>query len=303
MTRPVLAGARARRRTRLLVSITGALLASILGFFAYMAHRLTHPARVPEPVNPSHFLLTSKDVFWGAPDGGQISGWWIPGQEGAPGILLAPGYGMSRSDGLSLAAVLNKDGFNLLTYDARGSGARPTGKSTLGLLEVGDMMAALNFLRATAGVNPNRLGIWGVDVNARAALKAAASIRQIRAVAADSAYDSIADFIGAKLAEDFGWQSRITEFGCLRMFQLLSFSASSALNQRLSVTELLDKDILFIQGENRGEFARCTTALYNRVRPQKELIQLPVSRVRFMSGDEIRDYDSHVRSFFRLCLQ
>lgn len=303
MTRSGLAGARARKRTQLLVSVAGALLACVLGFFSYMAHRLTHPAPVLEPVNPSHFLLASKDVFWGSPDGAQISGWWIPGQEGAPGILLAPGYGMSRSDGLSLAAVLNKDGFNLLTYEARGSGARPTRKSTLGLHEAEDMMAALNFLRATAGVNPNRLGIWGVDVNARAALKAAAAIRQIRAVAADSAYDSIADFVSAKLGEDLGWHSRIMEFGCLRMFQLLSFSASSALNERLSVTELLDKEILFIQGENRSEFARHTTALYNRVRPQKDLIQLPVCRVRLMSGDELRSYDSHVRSFFRLSLQ
>src|SRR5512136_2165241 len=106
MTRMVLAGARARSRTRILVSAAAALFACVFAFFAFLAYRLAHPAPVLEPVNPSNYLLTSKDVLWAAPDGAQISGWWIPGQNGAPGILLAPGHGMSRSDGLSLAALL-----------------------------------------------------------------------------------------------------------------------------------------------------------------------------------------------------
>ena len=98
---------------------------------------------------------------------------------------------MSRSDALSLASVLHGAGFNLLVYDLRGNGASPRGASSLGLCETDDMLAVLRFMKSRSDINRARLGIWGVDESARAALAVAASHPEVRAIAADAPYESV----------------------------------------------------------------------------------------------------------------
>src|SRR6266496_3483321 len=147
------------------------LVAGLAVFLGLGAYRITHPAPAAESVNPSHFLLPAQDVRWTSTDGTEFAVWWIAGpSDSAPGIILAPGYGMNRADALSLALLLRENGFHLLIYEQRGCGAAPQGKSTLGLLETDDMQAALDFMLARPGVNRDRAGIWGVDIGARAAL-------------------------------------------------------------------------------------------------------------------------------------
>jgi dipeptidyl aminopeptidase/acylaminoacyl peptidase len=187
MNRPVPANVQVGRFLRMVLPAAIILVGGILGMFGVLVYRITHPGAVPEAVSPSHYLLPFLDVTWTASDGSQIAGWWIPGQRGAPGVVLAPGFGMSRSDALSLALPLHEDGFNLLVYDSRGSGAAPRGASSLGLYETDEMVAALRFAQGRPDVDGRNLGIWGVDVGARAALLAAALVPEVRAIAADGA--------------------------------------------------------------------------------------------------------------------
>src|SRR5512136_2656766 len=77
----------------LLILIVGTI--AILGILVY---RISHSGAVSESIDPSHSLLPSLDVSMPAGKGDEIPAWWIPGLKGAPGIVLAPGYGMSRSD-------------------------------------------------------------------------------------------------------------------------------------------------------------------------------------------------------------
>ncbi len=299
MVRKVYAGRQMRRFLRLILPPACVLSAAMLCVFVYLTYRLTHPAAVQEPVNPSHYLLPSQNVDWSSGDGLQIPGWWIPGSNGAPGVLLAPGYGMSRADVLSLAAAMYLEGYNVLTYDSRGSGAVPRGASSLGLEETDDMMAALNFLKSRSEVDTKCLGIWGVDVNARAALKTAASEKDVRAVVADSAYDSVPDFLEVLIREDLGWDNRFLEFGCRQMFRLSRIGAKAPVDERLPHGELGARSILFIRGDNRADVARLTTALYDVVQPQRELVTMRSARARLMESDELNSYDRQVTNFFR----
>src|SRR5213592_3953353 len=172
------------------------LLAGLAVFLGLSVYRITHPAPAQESANPSLFLLPAQDVRWTSTDGTEFAGWWIAGASDnapgiilapgygmnyAPGIILAPGYGMNRADALSLALLLRENGFHLLIYEQRGCGAATERKSTLGLLETDDMQAALDFLLARPGVNRERAGIWGVDIGARAALMVGAARSQVRA--------------------------------------------------------------------------------------------------------------------------
>src|SRR5512135_1742723 len=96
------------------------LLVGLFIIFSVFVYKISYPGPVPESVNPSHYLLPSLDLTIPSTSGDPIVAWWIPGLKGAPGIILAPGYGMCRSDALSLAVGLHNEGFNLLVYDQRG---------------------------------------------------------------------------------------------------------------------------------------------------------------------------------------
>src|SRR5688572_1808237 len=271
---------------------------AIIGGFGFIVYRLTHPGATPETVNPTHFMLPSLDVSWSS-SGGEIDGWLIPGLKGAPGILLSPGYAMSRSDVLSLATVLRENGFNILIYDQRGSGSSPRGSSSLGLRESDDMLAALDFLQSRPEVNRDRLGIWGVDVGARAALVAAATRPEVRAVAVDSAFESVADFVNIRLRQELHVTSAALEFCSRQFLSLYLLSLPSSMHTGIPLESLADRSVLFIQGENRKELAGLTASLYDQLRPQKEMITLPVARVRLMGTEELQTYDRQVSNFFR----
>ena len=209
---------------------------------------------------------------------------------------------MSRADALSLAAALHEKGFNLLVYDQRGSGANPKEGSTLGWRETDDLVAALEFTRRRPEVDARRMGVWGVDVGAWAALAAAASYREIRAIAADSAYESVDDFLAVRLRSDIGVESHLLEVACAQVFRLYRPVVAGGSDRSLRLDALADRSVLFIQGDNRKDMARLTALLFDRVQPQKEMISIPSSRVRMMSGEEQQNYDRQVSNFFHLNL-
>jgi pimeloyl-ACP methyl ester carboxylesterase len=272
---------------------------AILGFLVY---KITHPEATAESVNPSHYLLPSLDVQISSSDHDEIPAWWIPGLKGAPGIILVPGYGMSRSDALSLAVPLHENKFNILIFDQRGNGADPRGSSTFGLYEDADMLDAVRFLQSRPESNPQRIGIWGVDIGALAALKAAAAAPHIRAIAADSPFQSPSDFLSCRIEEDFGLNNRLLKFGCYQIFRLSHILGSLSAEDSIPLQALSDRSILFIKGENRKKLGYLTTAIYDSIKPKKELISFKTARVHTMSGEDLRSYDRQVANFFHLNL-
>jgi pimeloyl-ACP methyl ester carboxylesterase len=279
------------------------LLIGLFIIFSIFVYKISYPGAVPESVTPSHYLLPSLDFATPAEKGDMLYGWWIPGLKGAPGIILAPGYGMNRTDALSLAVGLHYDGFNLFVYAQRGSGAAPQGASTLGLYEIEDMLTAVRLLRDRPEVNRERIGIWGVDIGAYAALKAAAEFPQIRAIAADSVFQSPRDFLSCRIEEEFGLDNRFLQFGCYQIFKLFHIGGSLSAGATLPLNALSDRNILFIKGENRGHLGVLTTEIYDTVLPQKELISFKGARIHSMSGEDLKNYDRQVVNFFHLNLK
>ena len=279
------------------------LLIGLFILFSVFVYRISHPGPVPESVAPSHYLLPSVDLSAPAANGDMMYGWWIPGLKGAPGIVLAPGYGMNRADALSLAVGLHHAGFNLFVYAQRGSGDSPQGGSALGLSETEDMLTAVQLVLDRPEVNRERIGIWGVDIGALAALKAAAAFPQIRAIAADSAFQSPRDFLSYRIAEEFGLDNALVQFGCYQVFRLFHLRGSLSADKTLPLKALSNCNILFIKGENRGSLGSLTTEIYDAVQPQKELISFKTARIHTMSGEDLKNYDRQVVNFFHLNLR
>jgi pimeloyl-ACP methyl ester carboxylesterase len=279
------------------------LIIGIVVTLGVLVYKVSYPGAIPDPVNPSHYLLPSLDVSISSSGGTEIPAWWIPGLKNASGIILAPGYGMSRSDALSLATLLHEHGFNLLIYAQRGSAASPKRASTLGLYEMDDMMNAVRFMQGRPESNPMRLGIWGVDESAFTALKAAAAFAEVRAIAVDSPFESIRDFLDCRIAEDFGLDNRALQFGCFLIFRMVHLFSGFSINGKLPLQALSSRTILFIKGENRKRLGLLTTAIYDEIQPQKEMISFKTARIHLMSGEELRNYDRQVANFFHLNLQ
>jgi uncharacterized protein len=302
MKRHLPAKVRIARFFRSIVPAASILVFGILAILGFLIYRISYPGSVSEPVNPSYYMLPSLEVVFPAENGKEIPAWWIPGLKGAPGIVLAPGYGMSRSDALSLANVLHENGFNVLAYSQRGSSITPRGASTLGTSETGDMIQALEFVQNRPESDRARLGIWGVDIGAFAALQSTASVSEVRAIAADGAFESAFDFLDLKIDEESGVHSSLLQLGCRQLFRLVHILSIPAMNERLPLEQLSDRSILFIKGENREGLGRLTNALYNKIQPQKEMISFKSSRIHLMAGEDLKSYDTQVASFFQLNL-
>jgi uncharacterized protein len=275
--------------------IAAAVVVIALGFLTY---RVTHPGMALEPVNPSHYLLPSLDVKWTSGEGSEVAGWFIPGREAAPAIVLSPGYGMSRSDGLSLALSLHELGYHLLIYAQRGCGAVPKGASSLGLHETDDLQSALAFLKLRPGIDPRRIGLWGVDEGARAALAVAARHPEVRAIAADAPFEYTLDFVAHEVNQQLGFANALIASGCRVMFRLAHWEAFEALGRPLPIEALVDRNILIIEGSNRKEMSDLVTALHRRLQPHIKLLSVPASRMRMMTGEEMKSYDRQVADFF-----
>ena len=142
---------------------------------------------------------------------------------------------MSRSDALSLAVALHEKGFNLLIYDQRGSGGAPRGASTSRPLRNRGYVGR-RAVHAGAGpkATAEKIGIWGVDIGALAALKAAADSPEVRAIAADSAFQSPSDFLSYRIEEDFGLNNRLLQFGCYQIFRLAHIRGSLSSDAKTS---------------------------------------------------------------------
>jgi pimeloyl-ACP methyl ester carboxylesterase len=202
-----------------------------------------------------------------------------------------------------LAVSLNQRGFNLLIFAQRGSGAMPRGANTLGLRETEDMANAIRFLKKRPESDPERIGIWGVDVGAFVALRAAASFPEVRAIAADSPYETVQSYLDYRIAEDFDIENGLLLFGCRQVFRLTHLFNGASLSEAVPLNALSGKAILFIKGEDRPGLADLTAAVYKNIQPQKELISFRMARIHAMSGEILKAYDMQAADFFHINLK
>jgi hypothetical protein len=282
---------------RILPAVLVVVLAVIVTLII-LTYRLMHPSAVPETVSPSQYLMPLTDAAWISAEGKPIAGWWVPGRTKASAIILVPGFGMSRADLISLAVTLWQTGFSVLAYDLRASGAAPHEASTFGLRETDDLLTALDYLKSRLPSNASQVGIWGADVGARAALRAAVSRPEVSAIVADSVFEFTDDFIRLRLYEDLGVRNREIGSACTAMFRLYRQAYHLTADEKFSLGALAGRSVLLIQGVNRPELAACTAEIYGRLPPGKQILKLPVARMRNMTSEEVRSYDRQVAEFF-----
>jgi dipeptidyl aminopeptidase/acylaminoacyl peptidase len=167
------------------------IIALILASISWLgSNRVIHPRRQIEKRIPEDFALPVQDVTFSSADDTRLSGWFMPGRNGATVIMLH-GYGRSRGELLPQAAFLYRAGYAVLLFDFRHRGSSGGDSVTLGAKEPLDVFGALNYLQSRPDVDPGRIGVMGVSLGASVGIIAAAVTPEIKVVVAEAAFHTL----------------------------------------------------------------------------------------------------------------
>lgn len=150
-----------------------------------------------------------EDIAFPTADGVELSGWYIPSENGAA-VALLHGAGSTRSGTLAEAAVLADHGYGVLLFDARGHGLSGGRAMDFGWNGDADTMAAVSFLAERDDVDPDRIGAIGLSMGGEQALGALAADPRIHAVVAEGATGRVAAD-GAWVSDEYGLQGQLQE--------------------------------------------------------------------------------------------
>jgi pimeloyl-ACP methyl ester carboxylesterase len=293
------------------------VLVALVAFVAvtiWIVNGITQPPRAAYLVTPQTFsrvtgpILKASDVTWANHDGTQARGWLIRGAEGAPAVILLHRYGGDRSWLLNLAVKLNETtNFTVLWPDLRAHGESPlVNRTLLGPQDGDDVTAAIDFLHTlkTPSEKPqvsNSIGVYGVELGAYAALGAAKSNQQIRALALDSVPGSPAELVRAATSAHAAMNNsvlqKLAQWG-LKIYSFGKFQNISSCELAHSGRDL--RVLLLAGGEGDSwrastlDLAKCFTG---SVEVKKDL---PVTGVSLPSatGEQEESYDRPVIEFF-----
>ncbi len=309
----------ARRVVKAFLPIILVVLAAFAAVMVWIVHVITRPPHAAYLVTPQTFsrvtgpILKATDATWRNHDGTSARGWLLEGAEGAPAVILLHHYGADRSWLLNLAVKLHETtNFTVLWPDLRGHGEDPlVSWSLLGAVEGDDVTAAIDYLhtRKTTANKPQvsvRIGVYGIELGAYAALDAAKRYPEIRALALDSAPAAPDDLIRAATSGRAGMNNavlqKLANWG-LRLYSLGKYQNTSSCELARS---LKDVRTLLLTGGAGDPWQTSTLQLSKCFNGPVELkrdlaltgVSLPTS-----TGEQEEAYDRPVIEFFDKALR
>lgn len=244
---------------------------------------------------PDELGLTYEYITLTTADGLKLKGWYIPSHNRAAVIALH-GYGSNRLGAMRYAEMLAKHGYGVLLYDQRASGESEGAVLSWGWRDVGDVASALAFLKARSDVDPDRLGITGCSTGAEIALGAAAQFDELKAVAADAPYYTV--------AQDMPPPKHVEEWLTLPMYplqvKLMEWKSGTSAPLALSeaVQRLTPRPVLFI-ATDRDDFEVRTAQRYYELAHEPKSIWI-IPDAYHCAGPQVQpvEYEERLTTFF-----
>lgn len=310
-----------RRRIgkRLLKSLQPIVLVialAFVAFFSYVVYCVSRPAKRPYVVTPQGFSQISgraikvTDETWTNQDGRKSRGWLLKGAEGAPAVVLLHRYGGDRSWLFNLGVKINETtNYTILWPDLRGHGETPPVKwSSLGAREGDDVLASLEFLRTLQSENRKKLvgemfGIYGVELGAYSALKAASREAQIKTLVLDSVITSPDALLNTAVSNCIGMDNRFVlgiSRTAMKLYMLGGFDSRPACDVAKSIQQAR---VLMLSGADAGHLKDATAAVaqcFPNPGNVETRTDLPLSGFSLPSatGEQGEAYDRVVIEFF-----
>lgn len=141
---------------------------------------------------PRDFGLTYDDVSLTTADGLRLVAWFVPGDNGAL-VIAQHGYKSQRGEMLNEAEMLHRHGYNVLIPAMRAHDMSDGRLLTFGKRELPDLADWVRFGEHHAGVDPDRVALLGNSLGGTLAIELAATLPDVRAVAANSPFSSMTD--------------------------------------------------------------------------------------------------------------
>jgi pimeloyl-ACP methyl ester carboxylesterase len=162
----------------------------VVGIISWSAcTKAIHPETEVSPYKLSDYDLPVEDVRFKTRDGLMLSGWFIPGTNGAT-VILVHGRVGTRHWMLPHANYLHKSGFSILLYDSRSFGESEGDSVTQGAKEPRDIEGAVDYLKTRTDIDQKRIGVQGNSLGAVSAILATAEMPEIKGVVAQIPFNS-----------------------------------------------------------------------------------------------------------------
>lgn len=158
------------------------LMVSFAGFLSAI-----RPQKFHSSLTPVSLGLDFEDVTLETEDKIKLKGWFIPEKDSDKIIIALHGYPADKGDILPAILFLKED-FNLLLFDFRYLGESSGNYTTIGVKEVNDLLAAIDFAKAKGF---QKIGVWGFSMGGAVALMTAEETQDIKAIVSDSSYGSL----------------------------------------------------------------------------------------------------------------
>ena len=290
--------------TQLLIALVTLLLFGLLATSAiagFLVYRIVKPQRTSSEINMESFPGRPDAMKFSVPGEGERDGWFFPGLMGAPTIVLCHGYGSNRGELLTLVSALQDAQYNVFVFDFAGHGAND-GITTFGYGEVAELRAAVDELAKRGDLDPGSFGLWGYNLGAYAALREAETDKRVKALVADSVYDTPEQMvkIGVERAGmnqlPFMERSAEVSFGWMNH----KYRGEKPLSWRLDNLAGVPK--LFIAAADDTELADITLKIFRNAPEPKEQVTILHGNFPNMGDQDKHDYENRVVSYFLLRL-
>jgi pimeloyl-ACP methyl ester carboxylesterase len=305
-----------KRLVKSFLPIALVIVLAVLAALSFVVYCVSRPTKRPYVVTPEAFSRISgraikvTDETWANADGRNARGWLLKGAEGAPAVVLLHRYGGDRSWLFNLGVKINETtNFTILWPDLRGHGENPLIRSTsLGVREGDDLLSAIRYLR---GLKTERqktlvgesLGVYGVELGAYSALKAARNEPQIKVMVLDSVVASPTDLLNTAVSSCVGLDNGLVKYFsrvAVKAYMLGSFEDTSACEFAGGIK---DQKVMLLSGADAGALRDATAAL-QKCFPSAGNVEvrtdLPLSGFGLPSvtGEQGEAYDRVVIEFF-----
>lgn len=305
-----------KRLVKSFLPIALVIVLAVVGALSFIVYCVSRPARRPYVVTPESFSRISgrtikvTDETWTNIDGRRARGWLLKGGEGAPAVVLLHRYGGDRSWLFNLGVKINETtNFTVLWPDMRGHGENPLiNWTSLGAREGDDLLAALKYLRTLKTDNQKTLvgesfGVYGVELGAYSALKAASAEPQIKVMVLDSVSRSPGELLNTAVASCAGVDNGFVQYfsrTAMKLYMLGTFDDANACDLARSIR---DQRVLLLSGTEAGNLRDATASLQSCFPVPTNVetrTDLPLSGFSLPSatGEQGEAYDRVVIDFF-----
>lgn len=298
------------------------IILATIGGAVWLVHRASaEPPRTAYLVTPERLTEFTNnggkftEETWTNADKTVSRGWLVRGANGTAAVILLHRYGADRSWLLNMGVKMQQAGFTVLIPDLRGHGENPAVKqSSFGGCEADDLASAIQFLRglkAEGGANivGQKIGVYGVEQGAVAAMLGSANQPDVAALALDSVPASPADvlqtvvasrasFAAAAVAPVVGTAAPLYFLnGCYKNGGLCE-SAAALANRKILL--LAGADAPHWQ-ESTNKLASCFTNAAN-LQKKTDLQPSGYNIVKSSTPEQQESYNNIIVEFFRASL-